>query len=124
MRVYDLTGKPLDLARELKAQGRFDREVLLGANRVRVVALPAPEAVANERRRKARANHDGRLNPSREHLCLMGWNIFLTNLPRAVWPAKALAPLYRLRWRFSRLGKVIWVCASSMRAVMPCCAFP
>jgi hypothetical protein len=107
VRVYDLTGQPLDLARELKAQGRFDREVLLGANRVRVrvVALPAPEAVANERRRKARANHDGRLNPSREHLCLMGWNIFLTNVPRAVWPAKALAPLYRLRWRIEIIFK-------------------
>jgi hypothetical protein len=97
----------LNLARELKAQGRFDREVLLGANqvRVRVVALPAPEAVANERRRKARANHDGRLNPSREHLCLMGWNIFLTNVPRTVWPAKALAPLYRLRWRIEMIFK-------------------
>jgi hypothetical protein len=107
VRVYDLTGQPLDLARELKAQGRFDREVLLGANRVRVrvVALPAPEAVANERRRKARANHDGRLNPSREHLCLMGWNIFLTNVPRAVWPAKALASLYRLRWRIEMIFK-------------------
>jgi hypothetical protein len=107
VRGYDLTGQPLDLARELKAQGRFDREVLLGANRVRVrvVALPAPEAVANERRRKARANHDGRLNPSREHRCLMGWNIFLTNVNRAVWPAKALAPLYRLRWRIEMIFK-------------------
>jgi hypothetical protein len=105
--VYHLTGQPLNLARELKAQGRFDREVLLGANRVRVrvVALPVPEAVVNERRRKARANHDGRLNPSQEHLCLLGWNIFLTNVPRTVWPAKALAPLYRLRWRIEIIFK-------------------
>lgn len=107
VRVYDLAGQPLDLARELRTQGRLDREVLLGANRVRVrgVALPAPEAVTNERRRQARANHNGRLNPSREHLCLMGWNIFLTNVPRAVWPAKALAPLYRLRWRIEMIFK-------------------
>jgi hypothetical protein len=107
VRVYDLTGEPLDLARELKSRGRFDREVLLGANRVRVrvVALPAPEEVANERRRKAKANHDGRLNPSRENLCLMGWNIFLTNVNRAVWPATALAPLYRLRWRIEMIFK-------------------
>ena len=105
--VYDLRGQPLNLARELKARGRFDQEVLLGANRVRVrvVALPAPEAVANERRRKARAHRDVRLNPSREHLFLMGWNIFLTNVPRAVWPAKALAPLYRLRWRIEMIFK-------------------
>ena len=35
----------------------------------------------------------------------MGWNIFLTNVPRAVWPAKALAPLYRLRWRIEMIFK-------------------
>ncbi len=107
VQVYDRSGQPLDLARELKVKGSFDQVVLLGANRVevRLVALPAPEAVANERRRKARANRDQRLNPSREHLCLLGWNIFLTNVPRAVWPAKALAPLYRLRWRIEMIFK-------------------
>jgi hypothetical protein len=105
--VYDLTGQPLNLARVLKAQGHFDREVLLGANRVRarLVALPTPEAVANERRRKARANRDRRSVPNRERLGLLGWNIFLTNVPRAVWPAKALAPLYRLRWRIEIIFK-------------------
>jgi hypothetical protein len=107
VRVYDLRGQPLNLAHELKTHGRFDREVLLGANRIRVrlVALPAPEEVANERRRKARANHDGRLNPSRDNLCLMGWNIFLTNVNHALWPAKALASLYRLRWRIEMIFK-------------------
>jgi hypothetical protein len=105
--VYDLNGKPLDLVRELKTHGRFDREVLLGAERLRarLVALPAPEAVANERRRKARANRDRRLNPSRQHLCLMGWNIFLTNVSREVWPAQALVSLYRLRWRIEIIFK-------------------
>ena len=85
VRVYDLQGQPLDLVQELKTHGRFDREVLLGAEhvRARLVARPAPEAVANERRRKARANHDGRYQPVREHLVLMGWNIFLTNVSRA-----------------------------------------
>jgi IS4 transposase len=107
VRVYDLSGRPLNLAWELKAHGRFDREVLLGAHRIRarLVALPAPEEVANERRRKARANQDGRLNPSRENLCLMGWNIFLTNVSRTVWPAKALPALYRLRWHIEMIFK-------------------
>ncbi|MBE0544218.1 MAG: transposase [Verrucomicrobia bacterium] len=35
----------------------------------------------------------------------MGWTIVLTNVPRAVWPAKALAPLYRLRWRSEMIFK-------------------
>jgi len=105
--VYDLNGKPLDLVQELKTCGRFDREVLLGDLRVRarLVALSVPEAVANERRRKARANRDRRLNPRREHLFLMGWNIFLTNVSRDVWPAQALGALYRLRWRIEIIFK-------------------
>jgi hypothetical protein len=107
VQIYDLQGRPLDLARELKTQGSFDREVLLGAERLRarLVALPTPEAVANERRRKARANRDQRLNPSREHLFLMGWNIFVTNVPGEVWPAKVLAAIYRLRWRIEMIFK-------------------
>ena len=107
LRVYDLQGQPLDLVRELKIHARFDREVLLGAEQVRarLVARPAPEAVANERRRKARANHDGRYQPVREHLVLMGWNIFVTNVSREVWPPQCLGPLYRLRWRIEMIFK-------------------
>ena len=107
VRVYDLNGKRLNLVWELKTHGRFDREVLLGAERLRarLVVLPAPEAVANERRRQARANRDQRLNPHREHLFLMGWSIFLTNVSRDVWPAQSLATVYRLRWRIEIIFK-------------------
>jgi hypothetical protein len=106
--VFDAqSGRPLDLAAELKAGGRLDREVLLGEKKVRVrlVAQPVPEAVANERRRKARANRDRRLNPSTEKLFLLGWNIFITNVPRSIWPAAALVGLYRLRWRIEVIFK-------------------
>jgi hypothetical protein len=107
VRVYDLQGQPLDLVQELKTHGCFDREVLLGAEhvRARLVARPVPEALANERRRKARANHDGRYQPVREHLVLMGWNIFVTNVGRKVWPPQYLGPLYRLRWRIEMIFK-------------------
>lgn len=105
--VYDLHGHPLDLLRALKAQGRLDRELLLGAERVRarVVALPVPEALANERRRKARINQDGRYEPTKQRLQLLGWNIFVTNVNRTVWPAQALTCLYRLRWRIEIVFK-------------------
>jgi hypothetical protein len=107
VRVYDLQGQPLDLVRLLQNQGKIDREVLLGNEqvRVRLVALPVPEAVANQRRRKARANHDGRFTPSREHLFLMAWNLFVTNVSPTVWPTQALVPLYRLRWRIEMIFK-------------------
>lgn len=107
VKVCDLEKRPLDLARELRTYGRLDREVLLGSNYepARLVATPVPDAVANERRRKARANHDGRYQPSKESLFLMGWNIFITNVSRQTWPAKSLLSLYRLRWRIEMVFK-------------------
>ncbi len=106
--LYDVqTGRALDLAAKLRAGQRWDGEVLLGQEklRVRLVAQPVPEALANERRRKARNNRDRRLNPSAEHLFLLGWNIFVTNVPPSVWPAKALQPVYRVRWRIEIIFK-------------------
>jgi hypothetical protein len=106
--IFDApTGRPLDLESELQPGQSFDREVLLGTQKVpvRLVAQPVPEALANERRRKAKANRDRRLNPSKRKLYLLGWNIFVTNVPRTVWPAKALQPIYRLRWRIEIIFK-------------------
>jgi hypothetical protein len=101
------TGQPLDLAAKLRALQQWDGEVLLGREKVpvRLVAQPVPEPVANQRRRQARNNRDRRLNPSAQHLFLLGWNIFVTNVPRAVWPAKVLQPIYRVRWRIEIIFK-------------------
>jgi hypothetical protein len=101
------TGRLLDLQTLLHPGQAFDRQVMLGNQKVpmRLVAQPVPEAVANERRRKAKANRDRRLNPSPRKLYLLGWNIFVTNVPRVVWPAKALQPIYRLRWRIEIIFK-------------------
>lgn len=101
------TGQPLDLVAKLRKDQYWDGPVLLGQQKfaVRLVAQPVPEAVANERRRKARSNRDRRLNPSAEHLFLLGWNIFVTNVPASVWPCKVLAPVYRLRWRIEIIFK-------------------
>ncbi len=78
-------------------------DVLLGPERaaVRLVALPVPEEVANQRRHKAKvsAQKRHRSPPGAEHLFSMGWNIFVTNVPAATWPPKVLAAIYRLRWR-------------------------
>ena len=80
------TLKPIDLLEILRRDGRFDRQVMLGAEHMvplRLVALPVPEQVANERRRKAKTNRDKRLNPSKDHLELMAWNIFVTSVHQA-----------------------------------------
>jgi len=101
------TGQSLNLAKVLRPGQGLDRQVLLGREKipVRLVAQPVSEALANQRRRQARANRDRRLNPSAEHLYLLGWNIFVTNVPRSIWPAKALQPIYRLRWRIEIIFK-------------------
>lgn len=101
------TGQSLDLAERLRRGESFDQQVLLGTEKlpVRLVAQPVPEALANERRRQAKANRDRRLNPSARKLFLLGWNIFLTNVPPERWPARALAPVYRLRWRIEMIFK-------------------
>jgi hypothetical protein len=108
MTFYDPhTGQPLDLTAELRRAGRLDRDVWLGAQRlpVRLVALPVPEAVANERRRKAKQHRDQRCHPSAQRLFLLGWILLITNVPRPVWPAKVLAAVYRLRWRIEMIFK-------------------
>lgn len=106
--LYDArTGKTLNLAAELRRCGYFDRQVLLGAQKltVRLVALPVPEAVVNERRRKAKRNRDKRCHPNAQRLFMLGWNILITNVPRSLWPAKALTAIYRLRWRIEMIFK-------------------
>lgn len=106
--LYDpQTGQTLDLATELRPGQCLDRQVLLGREKipVRLVAQPVPQALANERRRKARANRDRRLRPSAQRLYLLAWNLMITNVPRALWPAKVLQPLYRLRWRIEIIFK-------------------
>jgi hypothetical protein len=106
--VWDLeSGKSLDLVKLLRPGQSLDRQVLLGAERVavRLVAQPVPEALANERRRKALANRDQRCVPSKDKLYLLSWNIFVTNVPSRVWPLRAIQPIYRLRWRIETIFK-------------------
>lgn len=99
---------PLDLLARLKREGRLDLDVRLGAQTqevVRLVAVPLSEAAANERRRKARANRDRRLNPSAKRLALLGWNILVTNVSREVWTAETVCRVYGLRWRIETVFK-------------------
>jgi hypothetical protein len=99
--------QPLDLTQLLRPGQSLDRQVLLGQEKLpaRLIALPVPQAVANQRRRKALHNRDQRSQPSQRKLYLLSWNIFITNVSRQVWPAKVLCPIYRLRWRIEMIFK-------------------
>jgi len=115
------TGKKFNLLAQLRALGQWDGQVLLGQeNRVpvRLVALPVPEPVAAERRRKLKANRDRRCHPSNERLALCSWDIFITNVPLAVWPPAAVPKVYALRWRIEILFKA-WKSHFQLEALTP-----
>lgn len=106
--VFDLNGRQLDLLDLLRRQGKVDRWVLLGKNeklRVRLVAMPVPAEVANERRRKARAHLQNRCQLSQEYLALQNWSLYVTNVPREILSAQQVMALYGQRWQIEIIFK-------------------
>jgi hypothetical protein len=103
--VYDRDGGPLDLAAHLRRQptGLVDQVILLGAMArlgCRLLAVRAPQEVANRRRQQARAKatKKGR-RPTAEYLELLGWSLFVTNCSAEELAWKAVVVLYRARWQ-------------------------
>ena len=95
----------VELARRLQRAPEPLREntVYLGAREqvaVRLVAARVPEAVVNDRRRKARAQAKKRgYTPSQAHLTLLAWNLFITNVPSTIWTPATVCKAYSLRWQ-------------------------
>lgn len=89
-------------------QIHVDISVLLGKKEkvpVRLVALKLPQKVADERRRKANLNRDKRCKPTEASMYLLGWAIFITNVPLTIWQPTDLAKVYRMRWRIEIIFK-------------------
>lgn len=98
----------IDLAKMLKKRGNLDIEVFIGEKEklpVRLIALPVKEEIASERRRKSRANRDKRCSPNKEHLYLLGWELFITNVGKEVLSPNDIAELYFIRWRIETIFK-------------------
>jgi hypothetical protein len=107
--LFDLqSGKRLNLLSMVKKYQKIDMAVMMGGDEkllVRLIAVPVDTAVAAERRRKLKNHRDRRLNPSKEQLALLGWNIFIVNVePSLLSPEEVLA-LYQLRWRIEIIFK-------------------
>ena len=101
------TQRPLALLKALRRHGQLDQAVLVGRQKLpaRLVAITLPEAIAAERRRKAKRNRDKRCRPNTTYLALLGWAIFITNVDREVLSARAVAQVYGLRWRIETIFK-------------------
>jgi hypothetical protein len=108
--LLDANGNKIDLLALLKKIPLLGTWVYLGKEArilVRLVAIPVPDKVANERRRKLlkNKNRDRRLNPSKEQLALCGWEIFVTNVPETTWTFQDVSNAYGLRWRIEVIFK-------------------
>lgn len=107
--IYDMIdNKKLNLLNELKKKGFLDLWIKLGAKNkteCRLVAVPLSEQVANERRRKAENDRSGSANHSQRYMDLLGYSLYITNVPRDVWTIKQIAEAYRCRWYIEILFK-------------------
>lgn len=106
--VFDAqTGKEINLVQYLTKNQTMDQEILLGKTeklRVRLVAHPVDEAVANMRRRKLKTEYKGR-NPSEQLLKIQGWTLFITSITDPEITFDIIKYLYRLRWRIEIIFK-------------------
>lgn len=96
------------LSQQIAAEGEL--QVYLKASSwlpLRLIYSRLPEAVAEQRRRKAQANARRRGETcSQRHLALLGWTLFVTNVPAAWLSAEAVRLVYRLRWQIELLFKL------------------
>jgi Transposase DDE domain len=100
-----------DLVRALRADSRalLEQAIYLGAQErvaARLIAARMPQAVVNARRRQARQRAKERgYTPSHAHLTLLAWNLFITNVPGAVWTPETVCKAYPLRWQVELIFK-------------------
>lgn len=112
-KLFTPAGQELDLVQHLRRQppGVVDHLVLLGATAqltCRLLAARVPEEIANRRRQQAyqNARDHGRAQPSRAYLDLLGWSLYVTNVPAAQLTWQGVVVLYRARWQIELLFKL------------------
>jgi len=128
IKVYNVqTGQEINLAKELRKKHFFDKMVLVGKTKkieMRLVVLPLPTAQAKERRRKAKQDRDKRLNHSKEYYELLGYAIYITNIPQSICSSKEIQELYGLRWQIEIIFKSWKSCFSFEKLIPTKCVNP
>ncbi len=87
----------------------LDHAIGLGAQdhiACRLIAIRLPHDVVNARRRQAhrQAQQKGR-TLSKQTQQRLAWNLFITNVPPALWAPQTVATVYRLRWQVELVFK-------------------
>jgi len=119
-------GDRIDLRALLRSETtkHIDQPVLLGCqpqHRIpcRLIALRLPQAVAEERRRKASAHAAKRSKGetlSQDYLYLLGWTLFLTNASTSMLSVAQVTCLYRVRWQIELIFK-LWKSYCGLNAI-------
>jgi hypothetical protein len=114
------TKEKIDLVKVLAKQKVFDQEVLISKKhmKLRLVILPLPPKLVAERKRKARFNRDKRLNHNKEYYRLLGYSIFITNIPQTTCSTEEISKLYGLRWQIEIVFKS-WKSGFSLEKLVP-----
>lgn len=106
-------GEKINLLALLQKQGQetLDLQVIVGASTrkqtdCRLIAVPVPENVIEERRRKAKRRGKTRGKPyTKEYMSLLGWNVYLSNVPQTMLSASQVILFYRIRWQIELVFK-------------------
>jgi len=105
---YDpISIQKIDLLKRLKQCGALDMTVFAGNDKntkLRIIATPVPEEVANIRRMKAKKEAKKK-TCSYELLQLFQWNIFITTIEEEDFTPEQAYILYSLRWRIESIFK-------------------
>lgn len=116
--VYEIKNEILhkldfkSIYKQMKRQNlsRVYKNVLIGTQAkipVRLTIELIPEAVYEDRMRKTRKLHKKKgYQTSEEHMFMSRFNLFITNVPRSVFPDEAISVLYRVRWQIELIFKI------------------
>jgi hypothetical protein len=102
-----VTLERIDLLKELRKNGKLDRQVLLNDKArtpVRLLSAPVDEETAGLRRMKAKKDMHGH-DPSAELLALLDWTIFITTIDKKEFNFDSILHIYGLRWRIEVIFK-------------------
>jgi hypothetical protein len=120
--VFDTdTEKEIALLKQLRKKKFLDNIVLVGRKKkmkVRLVIIPLPPNQASEKRRKARKDRDKRLNHNKDYYELLGYSIFITNIPQSCCQTEEIKKLYGLRWQIEIIFKS-WKSCFSIEKLIP-----
>lgn len=109
--IFDHQGQRCDLLALLRhADAPLDMDVTIGARHrlaVRLLAVPVPRAVADQRRRRLReAWRDKGRTPSTRILALAAWTVVITTVPTTMLTLPEALVLLRARWQIELLFKL------------------